>query len=85
MADLYREAMVEGSKQWWNQCLHDEPMPVWEGVLEETLGPEIPEYWIARYAARKAADAVLEAAKAVGVTPEQWEAMRKVAADVAYD
>jgi hypothetical protein len=42
-------------------------------------------YWTARYAARETATALLAEARRVGVTDEQWEALRAVAADVAYD
>jgi glutamate dehydrogenase/leucine dehydrogenase len=42
-------------------------------------------YWTARHAARKTAMALLKAAKDAGVTDEQWEAMRKVADEIAYD
>jgi hypothetical protein len=80
--DLYREAVIEGTKQWWAQVGEKEPLPVWE---ESVLGPVAPEYWIARYAARKATDALLEEAKRIGLTEEQWEALRQVASDVAYD
>lgn len=42
-------------------------------------------YWVAWYAARRTADALLAEANAIGVTAEQWEALRKVAAHVAAD
>jgi len=82
--DLYREACIEGTTQWWNQMGDDVmgPMPVWE---QSEQGPENPEYWIARYAARKTAEALLEEAKRLGLSDEQQEALRKVAAEVAYD
>lgn len=44
-----------------------------------------PMFWAARYAARATACAMLKAAKEAGVTDEQWEKMRKVAARVATD
>jgi hypothetical protein len=82
MSDLYREAVKVGTEQWWAQLGETEPLPVWE---ESEPGSVTPEFWIARYAARKTADVLLEAAKRIGVTDEQWEALRKVAAEVAYD
>ena len=42
-------------------------------------------YWTARHAARTIALELLAEARRVGVTDEQWEALRAVAADVAYD
>lgn len=42
-------------------------------------------YWVAWFAARRTADALLAEANVIGVTPEQWEALRKIAATVAAD
>jgi hypothetical protein len=69
VADLYKRAQRFG--------LH-----IARGIPGDTKGVG---YWIAWYAGRRAAGAVLDAAKKAGVTDEQYEAMRKVAAEVAYD
>jgi hypothetical protein len=42
-------------------------------------------YWASWFAARQTAAALLDKAKAIGVTPEQWEQLRQVAAEVAPD
>ena len=42
-------------------------------------------YWVAWFAARRTAGALLCEARDVGCTPEQLEALRKVAARVATD
>lgn len=82
MRDLYREAVTVGTQQWWHQIAETDPLPVWE---ESELGPVVPEYWIARYAARETAEALLTEAKRIGVTSDQLEALRVVATEVAYD
>lgn len=43
------------------------------------------EYWAAWFAARRASEALLAEAKAMGLTKVQWERLRKVAAHVAAD
>ena len=42
-------------------------------------------YWAAWYAGRQASGALLDEAKRIGVTAEQWEDLRGVASEVAYD
>lgn len=42
-------------------------------------------YWAFRFAARAVAWELLDEAKRAGVTPEQWEKLRKVASLIAYD
>lgn len=77
--DLYREAVSEGGNHYLQYTTRpSEPLPV-------RLGPDGPGYWIARYAARKATDALLLEARRIGVTEEQWESLRAKAAEVAYD
>jgi hypothetical protein len=83
MADttnLYVDAVVEGVKDFFRQTNKRE-VP----AATRSLGPEGPGYWIARRAARGTASALLTEAKRIGVTEEQWEALRAVAAEVAYD
>jgi hypothetical protein len=82
--DLYRDAVVEGVKEYYRQTgEYMVTVPPVEAM--STLGAKGRGYWIARYAARKATDALLLKAREIGVTEEQWEALRVVAADVAYD
>ena len=73
MRDLYQESVKFGLD--------------FVGVTEEPIGTkgERAGYWIARHAARETAGALLEEAKRLGLTAEQQEALRVVAADVAYD
>ena len=65
--DLYREAVTQGTKHFQQLELglspFDEPL---------VLGPEGPGYWIARYAARQAAKALLIEARQLGVTDTQY-------------
>ena len=77
--DLYRDAVKHGE----DQCPAGEVV----GYVTDTTDDRIDGrgYWTARYAARGAAGALLKEAKRVGVTEAQWEALRAVAADVAYD
>jgi hypothetical protein len=42
-------------------------------------------YWVAWYAGRQASGALLHEAKDMGLTEEQLERLREVAAKVAYD
>lgn len=42
-------------------------------------------YWVAWYAARRTASAMLAEAKIIGLSDEQWERLRKIAAHVATD
>ena len=44
-----------------------------------------PMYWIARHAARQTAIAMLDEAIRLKLSAEQYEALRIVDADVAYD
>ena len=75
--DLYRDAVTVGVEHF---KLHNgyEPTPM-------VMGPNGLGYWIARHAARKATDALLLKARELGVSEGQWEALRVVAAEVAYD
>lgn len=88
--DLYRDAVMEGIQQWLgnskaghetgaNLCIILKPLG-----KEPTPGPEGVGYWIARNAARATALALLEAAGKM-LPNDQWEVLRKVAAEVAYD
>ncbi len=42
-------------------------------------------YWAVRHSARHVAGCMLTKATEIGVTPEQWEELRKVAAEEAPD
>ena len=78
MRDLYAEASELGvlmAKMNGELQRNGEPMTEAERAL----------YWTARHAARQASDALLEEAKRLDLTEEQREALRKVAAEVAYD
>lgn len=74
--DLYADAAAWGQNQ---------------AKLEaEAEGSETPEinrvlYWTAWYSGRRASGAMLDEALRLRVTPEQWESLRRVAAEVAYD
>ena len=46
---------------------------------------ESPIYWASWYAARRTAIALLAEAKDMGLSDEQWERLRKIAALVATD
>lgn len=80
MPDTYRDAVSEGVKEWFRQTNKRE-VP----GATRSLGPEGPGYWIARHAARKTAEALLEEAKRLALSGAEQEALRKVAAEVAYD
>jgi hypothetical protein len=82
MKDLYREAVVEGVKQWRFQTGQQAVPP---GVVSEVQGPDGLGYWIARHAARETATALLKSAQLLGLSEDQYEELRKVAAEVAYD
>lgn len=74
--DVYRDAVAFGVQQ----C----------PIQGETIGGahdqiDARAYWTAWFAGREASKALLQEARRVGVTDEQWEALRTVAADVAYD
>ena len=78
MRDLYQEASELGvlmAKMNGEVQRNGEPMTEAERAL----------YWTARHAARQASDALLEEAKRLDLSEEQREALRKVAAEVAYD
>jgi len=57
------------------------------GVYQAFAHQEIDKigHWTAWFAARKASGALLDEAVKLGLTDEQIEALRKVAAQVAYD
>lgn len=80
--DLYNEAIVQGVKAWRDQA-GDTDTILTDTML--TAGPDGPAYWIARHAARQTATVLLEVASNIGVTQEQWEALRVAAAKMAYD
>ena len=79
MRDLYREAVSAGTIDYHWQTGTEQP------AANGETGPQTVGYWIARHAARQTAIALLDAARQAGVTDAQWEALRVVAADVAYD
>ena len=89
--DLYREAVTTGIEHYLqnSKAGHETGANLFIVLKplgkEPVLGSEGVGYWIARHAARQATDALLEEAKRIGVTKEQWEALRAKAADVAYD
>lgn len=78
--DLYREAVTEGLAEYRRQTNKPETI-----IPKPVMGPTGPGYWIARHAAREAVDALLIKARALGLPEDQWEALRVVAAEVAYD
>jgi len=80
MKDLYLDAVFKGTAEYGRQ----NPAVV-RPEIQPIFGPKGVGYWIARHAAREATGALLEEARRVGVTEQQWEALRAVAADVAYD
>ena len=76
--DLYAEAAKIGKLQAdMNGELTQDGKPMTE--TERVL------FWTARHAARQTACALLAEAQRIGLTDEQREALRVVAADVAYD
>jgi len=85
--DLYSEAVVAGTREWMTQTgLAPKNHPIGPMAPEnQPLGPETKEYWIARYAARETATALLKSAQLLGLSEDQYEELRKVAAEVAYD
>lgn len=96
--DLYVDAVNEGLKIYREHAskgigievklTHAQKEPLGDSHQKPTLpihGPQGPGYWIAWWAARRATGALLDKAREIGVTEEQWEELRKVAATVAYD
>jgi len=56
-----------------------------EEQVNQSGNQEQRSYWAAWYAGRRASDALLDRAKTMGLTVEQQEELRAVAAEVAYD
>jgi hypothetical protein len=75
--NLYQEAAEFGLKKANEELAGQEP------EVGKLLARA--RYWTAWWAGRRASDALLDEAIRVGVTPEQWEALRKKAAEVAFD
>jgi hypothetical protein len=76
--DLYKEAAQMGQFQ----AVTLGPLRGPDGMMtveERTL------YWTARHAARETATALLKSAQLLGLSEDQYEELRKVAAEVAYD
>lgn len=72
----------------------EEPYQVYHDAIEfgheqAKFYPEAPcnnpDYWIAWYAARRTASALLAEAHEMGLSADQWERLRKIAALVATD
>lgn len=86
--DLYREAVVKGVETYREQIADSErlrPADAQVVTVCSFTGPNGPGYWIARYAARHASDALLMKAATLGLSEDQYEALRQVAIEVAYD
>ncbi len=80
--DLYRDAVVEGYRNFLFAVGRETEVV---DPLRVVSGPDTPEYWIARYAARQTAIALLNEANRMDLTADQQESLRVVAAEVAYD
>lgn len=80
ITDLYKQAAEWGL----NKAKEEFPEEQRPFLQPEAL-IERAQYWTAWWAGRRACGMLLAEARRIGVTDKQWEALRKVAAEVAYD